>query len=114
MKGCFNMSKVVKLEYDDNQYVEIELKQDNDYDGGLGGLDRVFEIGKKTFDHSIYALVSFLNSTADKIKQGINNSNVNEISITIGASLSAEGNLIVASSTSEVNLAVTITFKGAD
>lgn len=108
------MSKIVRLEYEDKQYVEVELNQDNDYDGGLGGLDKIFTIAQKTFDNSIYTLVSFLNSTVDKIKEDVNNASVNEISITVGASLSAEGNLIVASSTSEVNLAITITFKGAD
>lgn len=112
MEGCFCMGKTVKLEYDDNQYVEIELKQSDDYDGGLGGLDTIIEVGQRTFDHSIYTLVSFLNSTVDKIKQGLSKTNLDEISITIGASLSAEGNLIIASSTSEVNLSVTVTFRG--
>ena len=51
---------------------------------------------------------------ADKIKQEFNDTRIGEVSITVGASLSAEGNLIIASSTSEVNLAVTVTFKGED
>lgn len=108
------MGKIIKLEYDENQYVEVELKQDYDFDGGLGGLDTVLEVGQNAFERSISTLVSFLNTTADKIKDSFNSSNINEVSITIGASLSAEGNLIIASSTSEVNLAVTITFKEVD
>ncbi len=108
------MGRIIKLEYDENQYVEVELKQDYNVDGGLGGLDTVLEVGQKTFERSISRLVSFLNTTAYKIKDSFNSSNINEVSITVGVSLSAEGNLIIASSTSEVNLAVTITFKGVD
>lgn len=107
------MGKIVRLEYDNNQFVEFELKQYDQSDRGLGGLDKVLRIGQTSFDRSITKLVSFLNTTSDKIKREIT-SEVSEVSVTIGASFSAEGNLIVASSTSEVNLAITITFKGGD
>lgn len=108
------MRNIAKLQYGENQYVEVELKQNNEYDGGLGGLDTILEISQKTFDHSIHTITSFLNVMADKIKQEFNDTRIGEVSITVGASLSAEGNLIIASSTSEVNLAVTVTFKGED
>ena len=107
------MKKVVKLEYDKNQFIEAEIQQD-DSDGGLGGLEKVLTIGQKTFDRSISGLVSFLNATSDKIQRNINAPNWGEVSITIGASFSAEGNLILASSTSEVSLSITITFKDED
>lgn len=108
------MRNIAKIQYGENQYVEVELKQDNECDGGLGGLDTVLEVGQKTFDRSIHTIVSFLSTTADKIRQEFNGTSIGEVSITVGASLSAEGNLIIASSTSEVNLAVTVTFKGED
>lgn len=106
------MKKIIKLEYDENKYVEVELEQSYGSDGGLGGLGSIIEIGKNVFERSIFTLVSFLNTTANKIKDGFNSPNISEVSITVGASLSAEGNLIITSSTSEVNLAITVTFKG--
>lgn len=106
------MNKIIKLEYDENQFIDIEIRQDRNTDGGLGGLNTIFEVGKKTFDNSVKALVSFLKTTSDKIRNEFPCNNVDEFSITIGASLSSEGNFIIASSTSEVNLALTITFKG--
>ena len=48
------MRNIAKLQYGENQYVEVELKQNNEYDGGLGGLDTILEISQKTFDHSIH------------------------------------------------------------
>ncbi len=108
------MGKTIRLEYGENQFVEVELKQNNDYDGGLGGIDTVLEVGQKAFDSSIRTIVSFLNTTADKIRQELNSTSIGEVSITVGTALSAEGNLIIASSTSEVNLSVTVTFKGEE
>ena len=108
------MGKIVRLEYDKDQYVEVELKQDDNSDGGLGGLNKVLEIGQNTFDRSIKTLVSFLNTASNKIKNSFDSPNINEVSITIGASLSAEGNMIIASSTAEVNFSITVTFKGED
>lgn len=107
------MKRMVTLEYEQGQFIEVEIQQDHS-DGGLGGLAKALAIGHKAFDSSISKLVSFLNATSNKIQQGIDHPNVGEMSITVGASFNASGNLVLASSTSEVNLSVTITFKSED
>ncbi|MCL2774213.1 MAG: hypothetical protein FWD71_12805 [Oscillospiraceae bacterium] len=106
------MGKIVKLEYGDNQFVEVELKEDKKSDGGLGGVDKINQISKKIFDKSISSMVSFLNETGNKIKDDFNNPNISDISISIGVSINAEGNFVIVSSGTEVTFNLAITLKG--
>lgn len=106
------MSEIVKLEYSEGQYIDIEMKQNNSFDGGLGGATIINKIGHEVFNRSVQTVASFLNTAAEKIKSSFNNSEVSDISITVGVAFGTEGNLFIGSSTSEVNFSATVTFKG--
>ena len=107
------MEKIMRLEFSENEYIDIELNAADSSDGrGLGGVQGTKTITKSVFDKSLATMVSMLRETSRKVSENVKIKNLDTVSITVGASFGVEGNFLLAKSTSEANLALTITIKG--
>jgi len=108
------MKNTIMLEYAENQFVEMEIGDSvKSIGNGLGG-KKIEQIAYKVFDKQLESIVSFINSTGKRISDDLTDTKIDEFSITAGIALGAEGNFIIANTTSEVNLSLTITFKGRE
>ncbi|MCL2322280.1 MAG: hypothetical protein FWC47_09275, partial [Oscillospiraceae bacterium] len=110
-------NKIIKLEYGENEFMEFEIKSSliSEYkEEALGGTSVIEDFALNTYEKSIEKMTNFLKCTSKEIKEDLGDVEYDGVTISLGFSLSAEGNFVVASSSAEASLGVEVTFKGRD
>jgi len=110
--GDYVSNKIIKVEYDKDEFMGFEIKsslmQD---DEALGGISVVQDITMNAYERSIEKMTTFLKSAANKIKKNLRDLENDGITISVGFALNAGGNFIVSSSV-EASFVVEVNLKG--
>lgn len=109
------MGKTLRLEYQDGKYMDIEVAPGTGNGArALGPADRINSISKKAFDAALDAMVNIISEAHDKIQNNINNNKIDELSLEVGFSVSAEGSFFIANCSSQGSISLSVTIKNEE